>query len=236
MSQTLKFLVSREYKGTLPNNKSCYFKKNKTLFLINCGKGTVDALRRGKVLNGIKNVCVAITASTRTHMADLKLFFKLLKTAGIKPKLLDTISLNKPLLKRMGIVDGDDCQLLEPLSNNVRWINFLATPHTNKNFSCPVELCLDGKKIFYGGDAGIIPFAIRGYDEYYFDFSDKQGEYFLDTSKIRNLVKKNHIKVNQLWLVHLENARALAIANKIGMQVAEEEQAKLRKIEAKYSK
>ena len=236
MSKTLKFLVNREYKGQVGNNKSAYYKNGSTLVLINCGKGVLDAMKRGKVLNGVKEIFVIITNSDKAHMADLKKFFFICNQAGVKPKLIDSISLNKPLLKKMSIVDGEDCKLLEPLSNNIKWVNFLATPHKNKNFSCPVELYLDGKTIFYGGDCGQIPFAIKGYDEYYFDFSDKQSEYHLDPAKARRLVQKNGIKQSQLWLVHIQSVQAMKLAQQIGMQVAEEEQTKLAKIEKKQAK
>lgn len=236
MSKTLKFLVGREYKGQVNSNKSCYYVKGGKMILINCGKGVVDAVRRTKALVGIKDVFVVITNSDKAHLADLKKFLFVCKTGGVVPKIIESISLNKKLLKKMGVVDGEDCKFLEPLSNNINWINFLATPHKHKGFSCPVELFLDGKKIFYGGDAGIIPFAIKGYDEYYFDFSDKQNEYYLSPSQVRSLVQKNQIKKNQLWLVHLQNMQALKLALQIGMQVAEEEQSKIENIEKKQAK
>lgn len=236
MSQTLKFLMGREHKGQVNSNNSCYFKKDGTMFLINCGKGVLDAMKRTKALKGVKDVYVAITNSDKAHLADLKKFFVLLKTAKIMPKLIDSISLNKKLIKKMGIIDGEDCQVLEPLSNNVKWINFLATPHKGKDFSCPIELYLDGKKIFYGGDAGIIPFRISGYDEYYFDFADKKSEYAMSPQKLKSLVKKNNIKQSQLWLVHLENVAALKTAQKIGVRVAVEEQEKLAKVEKKATR
>ena len=75
-----------------------------------------------------------------------------------------------------------------------------------------------------------------GYDEYYFDFSDKQSEYHLDPAKARRLVQKNGIKQSQLWLVHIQSVQALKLAQQIGMQVAEEEQTKLAKIEKKQAK
>ncbi|MBO5399260.1 MAG: hypothetical protein J6A18_03320, partial [Alistipes sp.] len=72
--------------------------------------------------------------------------------------------------------------------------------------------------------------------EYYFDFSDKKSEYHLDPLKTRNLVQKNQIKQNQLWLVHLQTVNALKIAQQIGMQVAEEEKIKLDNLEKKQAK
>ena len=236
MSQTLKFLVNREHKGQVNSNKSAYYKNGKTLVLINCGKGMLDAMKRGKTLYGVEDVYVIVTCSDKNHLADLKGFFAVLKNAGIKPKLIDSISLNKTLLKKMGINDGEDCQMLEPLSSGLKWVNFLATPHKAKGFSCPVELRLDGKTIFYGGDCGIVPFAIKGYDEYYFDFSDKKSEYHLNPLTARNLVQKNAIKQNQLFLVHIQTIEALKTAHKIGLNVAREEEAKLTRIEKKYAK
>lgn len=227
MAQTLKFLVGREYNGQINSNKSCYFIRKNVLFLINCGKGVVDAMRRKHTLNNIKDVYIVVTNSSKEHLADLKKLFFVLKNKNITPKLIESISVNKKLIKRMGLKEQEDFVYLEPLQNNVKWINFLATPHTNMNFSCPVELYLDDKKIFYGGDCASIPFSIEGYDEYYFDFGELNNEYALDPKKIERIIKKNKIKKHQLWLVHLQNLRALQVAQKIGMQVAQEEQEKL---------
>lgn len=230
MSQTLKFLVGRQFDGQVNSNKSCYFIKNNAMFLINCGHGVVDAMRRTHVLDGITEVYIVITNSSKSHLYDLRKFLFVLKNKKIKPKLIESISLDKNILKKLGLMEDDDYQLLEPLKNNIKWINFLAVPHKNKKFSCPIEIILDGKKIFYGGDAYNIPFAIAQYDEYYFDFSDKKDEYALDVDKIKNIIKKNKIKRNKLWLVHLQNVQALEIARKIGMQVAQEEERKFTRI------
>lgn len=199
------------------------------MVIINCGKGVVDAMRRTKVLNGVKDVYVIITDSTKEHLYDLKKFFAVLNINKITPKLVESISLNKKLIKKMGLKDGDDYQLLEPLKNNCKWVNFLAVPHNNKSISCPVELYLDDKKIFYGGDSGSIPFAIKNYDEYYFDFADLKDEYHMDYEKIKKLAKKNNLRKSNIWLVHLTNLRAMQIAEKIGMQIAEEERKKFEK-------
>lgn len=233
MSQTLNFLVGREYDGQVNSNKSCYFIKDGTMIILNCGKGVVDAMRRGRTLEKVKDVFVVITNSSKEHLYDLKKFFFVLKNKKIMPKLIESISLDKKIIKKLGLKDGDDYKLLEPLQNNIKWINFLAVPHKNQNFSCPVELYLDNHKIFYGGDCSSIPFKIENYDEYYFDFTDKKDEYFLDVDKIKSIVKKNKIKRKQLYLVHLQNLHALQIAQQIGMQVAMEEERKFVKSETK---
>lgn len=236
MSQTLKFLVGREREGQVNNNKSCYFVKSGVMVIINCGKGVVDALKRTGAMKGVKEVYQIITHSSREHLYDLKKFFTVLKANGIKPKLIESVSLDKDLIKKLKLNEDDDYQLLQPLRDNCNWVNFLVTPHTDKSYSCPIELNVDGKKIFYGGDCGIIPFAIENYDEYYFDFAEKSDEFHLDVHKVKKLVQKNKIRKNQMWLVHLTNMRALQIAQKVGMNVAEEEKAKINKIEAKKEK
>lgn len=223
MSQTLKFLVGKEKDGELSDNKSCFFTKNNVLFLINCGEGIVTALKRSGIMKNIKEVYIIVTHSSKQHLYDLKKFITVLKNNKITPKVVDSISLDKDLLKKMKIAK-EDIELVEPLRDNCNWVNFLVTPHKDKSFSCPVELKFDGKKILYAGDCGTIPFSIENYDEYYFDFADKTNEYALDIEKIKKLVKKNKIKRNQLWLVHLNNMHALQIAEKVGMNVAEEKQ------------
>ena len=85
--------------------------------------------------------------------------------------------------------------------------------------------------IFYAGDCKDIPFNIQGYDEYYFDFAEKESEYFLGPDGIKRLVKKNKIRKNKLWLVHFMSARSLELAQKAGIQIAREE---LKKFNPRY--
>lgn len=236
MSQTLKFLVGREREGAVNNNKSCYIIKNGVMIIINCGKGVVDALKRTGVMKGVKEVYQIVTHSSKEHLYDLKKFFMVLKANGITPKLVNSVSLDNALIKKMGLVDGDDYQTLEPLKDNCNWVNFLVTPHKDKSMSCPIELNIDGKKIFYGGDCGVIPFSIEGYDEYYFDFAEKSDEFHMDITKIKKLSQKYKIRKSQMWLVHLTNMAALQMAERIGMNVAEEEQAKINNIAKKAEK
>lgn len=228
MSQTLKFLISEATGNKAINNKSCYFKKDGVLIFINCGKGVANAVKKSGVLKGVKEVFQVLTHDSIDHMHDLKPFFEYVKAqTGTLPKLIESVSFKKNKLKKLGIKDGDDYITVEPLKNNFNWINFLVVPHSDKSLSCPIELYLNNKKIFYAGDCGNIPFSIENYNEYYFDFADKASEYFMYPEKIKELARKNKIRKDRLWVVHLRNARALEIAQMAGMQVAMEEKKKI---------
>lgn len=229
MSQTLKFLISESAGNKSVNNKSCYFKKDGTMILINCGKGVATALKKSRILKGVKEVFQVLTHDSLDHLHDIKPVFDLIKAeTGSLPKLIDSISFKKDKLKKIGVDEGRDYVSVEPLKSNFNWINFLAVPHSDKSLSCPIELYLDNKKIFYAGDCGNIPFSIENYDEYYVDFADKESEFFMYPEKIKKLAKKNKIRKDKLWVVHLMNARALEIAQMAGMQVASEEKRKFK--------
>lgn len=231
MSQTLKFLISESAGNKSVNNKSCYFKKDGVMILINCGKGVAAALKKSRVLKDVKEVFQVLTHNSIDHLHDIKPVFDMIKTeTGALPKLIESISFKKEKLKRMGVDEGKDFIAVEPLKNNFKWINFLAVPHSDKSLSCPIELYLDNKKIFYAGDCGNIPFSIENYDEYYIDFADKESEFFMYPEKIKKLAKKNKIRKDKLWVVHLMNVRALEIAQMAGMQVATEEKRKFKKL------
>ena len=227
MSQTLKFLISETAGTKSVNNKSCYYKKDGVLIIINCGKGVANAVKKSGVLKDVKEVYQVLTHDSMDHIYDIKPFFEYVKAeTGSLPKLIDSISYKKNKLKKLGIKDGDDYISVEPLKNNFNWINFLVVPHSDKSISCPIELYLNNKKIFYAGDCGAIPFSIENYNEYYVDFADKQSEYFMYPEKIKELARKNKIRKDKLWVVHLRNVRAMEIAQMAGMQVAKEEKRK----------
>ena len=234
MSQTLKFLESKVNGKKMINDKSCYYKKDGIMIMINCGNGVASAVKTSGVLKNVKQVYQILTHDSIDHTHDLKEFFAYAKgETGNTPILIESISFNKKtLLKKRGIKEDVDCEVLEPLKAGFNWINFLAVPHSDKSMSCPVELFLNNKKIFYAGDCNNIPFSIQNYSEYYFDFADKESEYFLGPDGIKRIVKKNKIRKNKLWLVHFVNENALRMAQKAGLQVAKEEIAKFTKVSA----
>ncbi|MDD2227402.1 MAG: hypothetical protein PHH71_02325, partial [Clostridia bacterium] len=181
-----------------------------------------------RLFKNVKVVYQVLTHDSKDHIYDLKNFFEYVKSkTGNTPKLIDSISYKKETIKKLGLIEGRDFEYVEPLKNNFNWINFLAVPHGDKSLSCPIELYLNDKKIFYAGDCANIPFYIENYNEYYFDFSaDQENEFFFDIEGIKRIVKKNKIKRNNLWLVHFISRKALQIAMNAELQVAKEEVAK----------
>lgn len=234
MSQTLKFLESKINGKKAVNDKSCYYKKDGIMIMINCGLGVLDAVKTSGVLKNVKQVYQILTHDSPDHIHDLKEFFAFAKgETGNTPILIDSISFDKDILKKRGIKPDIDCQILDPIKSGFNWINFLAVPHKDKSMSCPVELFLNNKKILYAGECNNIPFNIQGYNEYYFDFADKESEYFLGPDGIKRLAKKNKIRKNRLWLVHFISERALRMAQHAEMQVAKEELHKFDKVSLK---
>ncbi len=222
MSQTLKFLGRGSAFNKNEINNSAYFKKGNVLVLIDCGNGVCEAIKKSNVMKGVKNVYQIITHTHKDHIEDLPKFFDYCNDElKIKPNLLNTISINGNKIEKLGLKEGRDFKYIEPLSKNFKWVNFLLVPHSKTLDTCALEINFDNKKIFYSSDCSNIPFQIEGYDEYYLDCSESGNELHMDLDKVKEIIKKNKIKKQQVFLMHIESQRMLDIAKQEGLNVVQ---------------
>ena len=222
MNQTLKFLGRGSAFNKNEINNSAYFKKGNVLVLIDCGKGVYEAIKNSGIMKGVKNVYQIITHTHKDHIEDLPSFFDYCNDElKIKPNLLNTLSINGNKIEKLGLKEGRDFKYVEPLSKNFKWVNFLVVPHSKTLDTCALEINFDNKKIFYSSDCNNIPFQIEGYDEYYLDCSESGNELHMDIDKIKEIIKKNKIKKQQVFLMHIESQRTLEIARQEGLNVVQ---------------
>ena len=222
MSQTLKFLGRGSAFNKTEVNNSAYFKKGSVLVLIDCGNGVLDAIKRSDIMKGVKKVYQIVTHCHNDHVADLPAFFDYCNDElKIKPYLLNTISLQGGKVEKLGLKEGRDFNFVEPLSKNFKWVNVLLVPHAKDMDSCALEINFNNKKIFYSGDCSNIPFDIPNYDEYYLDCSESGNKLHMDIKKVKEIIKKNKIKKQQVFLMHMESQRMLEIAREEGLKVVE---------------
>lgn len=222
MSQTLKFLGRGSAFNKAEVNNSAYFKKGDVLVLIDCGNGVLDAIKRAGIMKGVKKVYTIITHFHNDHVAELPAFFDYCNDElKIKPFLLNTISLSGGKIEKLGLKEGRDFKYVEPLSKNFKWVNVLLVPHAKNMETCALEINFNNKKIFYSSDCSNIPFEISNYDEYYLDCSESGNKLHMDINKIKQIIKKNKIKKQQIFLMHMESQRMLDIAREEGLKVVE---------------
>lgn len=222
MKQTLKFVGrGSAFNKTEPNN-CAFYKKDGILFIIDCGEGALEGLVKAKAFDKVKHVYQIITHMHNDHVAELgKTFAYCNQVLGIKPNLINSLSIDLKKLAKHGIKEDKDFKRVEPIVNNYKWVNFLLVPHAKNMDSCALELYLDGKKIFYSGDCSNIPFAIDGYDEYYLDCSESKNPLHMDIARIKQIIEKNKIKKQRVFLMHIESARTLALASQNELNVVE---------------
>lgn len=222
MSQTLKFLGRGSAFNKSEVNNCAYFKKGSVLVVIDCGNGVLNAIKRSGIMKGVKKVYQIVTHFHDDHVADLPAFFDYCNDElKIKPNLLNTISLEGGKAIKLGLKEGRDFNFVEPLSKNFKWVNVLLVPHAKNMDTIALEINFNNKKIFYSSDCSNIPFDIPNYDEYYLDCSESGNKLHMDINKVKEIIKKNKIKKQQVFLMHIESQRTLEIAREEGLKVVE---------------
>lgn len=222
MSQTLKFLGRGSAYNKSEVNNCAYFKKGSVLVVIDCGNGVLNAIKRSGIMKGVKKVYQIVTHFHDDHVADLPAFFDYCNDElKIKPNLLNTISLEGSKVEKLGLKEGRDFNFVEPLSKNFKWVNVLLVPHAKNMDTIALEINFNNKKIFYSSDCSNIPFDIPNYDEYYLDCSESGNKLHMDINKVKEIIKKNKIKKQQVFLMHIESQRTLEIAREEGLKVVE---------------
>lgn len=222
MSQTLKFLGRGSAFNKSEVNNCAYFKKGSVLVVIDCGNGVLNAIKRSGIMKGVKKVYQIVSHFHDDHVADLPAFFDYCNDElKIKPNLLNTISLEGGKVEKLGLKEGRDFNFVEPLSKNFKWVNVLLVPHAKNMDTIALEINFNNKKIFYSSDCSNIPFDIPNYDEYYLDCSESGNKLHMDINKVKEIIKKNKIKKQQVFLMHIESQRTLEIAREEGLKVVE---------------
>lgn len=249
MEQTLKFLGRGSAFNVKEGNTSAYIKENETLFLIDCGSNIFERIINKKLLNGVKNVYVAITHRHPDHVGSLgDLIFYCYYILGIKVKLLA----NDFKLSEYLLLNGVQGELYEWFKGDIKELNkmYVASEPTHhislykdknnnyirkqkyhdqntyeKIFDCYyLRLIMKGKQIFYSGDCSALPFYnLEICDELYFDccIADYDGNVHCNIDKLYNELRKNKCELDKVFCMHFDCDRAIDRAKELGFNVVE---------------
>lgn len=245
MGQTLKFLGRGSYYNAEEPSNSAYYKNNKNILLIDCGKGVFNKIKQLNLLDNVNNVFILITHIHKDHVNDLSQFLNYCKQKNIMPNIIKCESVDKNILyhqpKFKTLPYGEfvcyDLKLVEnkdyvfiPL-NNKELNEFVAVksfvvPHMDYLTCCAFEITAKNKKIFYSGDCNKLTFDLKNYDEYYFECSlyDPLNVH-LSMQEIEDILLQNDIFKEKVKLMHVADTKAIKIFNDNGFSVAKLESA-----------
>ncbi len=156
------------------------------------------------------------TRIVKTLGIDEKALFHLPELEGHEYEKYTSYKLKLSRFKDYDFIDPKDANLLKFAK-----VDSFIVPHVNYFISCALSLKIGDSNIFYSGDCNKIPFDIKGYDEYYFEYSLGDGHgVHLSMDELEKIVRRNNINKEKVRLMHLEGEESVTTAMKNGYKVA----------------
>ncbi|BAK53029.1 metal-dependent hydrolase [Bacillus phage SP-10] len=188
MSQTLQFLGCGSAFNTKLGNNSAFVKRGNTLILFDCGSTVFSRLKESGLLEGTEEIHVLLTHTHPDHfgsLGDLILYnYYAMEPVTTRQVIIycgGTYTLVGKLLKGMGIPRSayalkDSLGGASYYGKDVEFKLYpVSTEHVDELDCYGYSFHIDGKKIYYSGDASKIPVnqlsALKNkeYDEFYQD-------------------------------------------------------------------
>lgn len=229
----LKFLGRGSAFNVKEGNTSAYIKKDDSLLLIDCGSTVFKSIIEKNILDGVKNVYVAITHMHPDHVGSLgDLIFYCYYVLKIEVKIyMHTVKLRN-YLKEIGITPDkyDYFGILDSPFNvlEVKTKHCEILEDEQNIFECfSLLIFRDGKKAFYSGDCYTIDFwdKIENYDQFYIDacIANYEGNVHYNIEKLYQDCKTYDIDVSKVWCMHFDNDKCIDRAKELGFNVVEVE-------------
>lgn len=231
----LRFIGSGSAFNTSLGNNSAFIKKNTVLLLLDCGSTTFERLQAARLLEEVKELCVIITHRHPDHISSLgDLIFYAYYIMKIKVKLLspdkEAISI---LLKYMGVEED----LYAPIKLTGKYaietealkavIEPIAVEHVANMPSFGYLIEYEGMRIFYSGDAKMIPEGVladfkSGYIQFIYQDVCSYDSYdgpHLHIDSLLELIEPEHR--HRVFCMHRDETFGAEKATSKGFRVAE---------------
>jgi len=233
----LKFIGTGSAFNTKLGNNGAFIKKDKSLFLIDCGSNTFDRIIEAGLLEGIEDISVLLTHTHPDHVGSLgDLIFYGYYAMGemMKPN----VTVYAPyfleisrLLKMVGVKQNS--YNLVQFHNNViidnlkMLVESVDVTHVKELDCYGYVIQFEGKVAYYSGDSNDIPKTILGnlhsgvFDYFYQDTckADYEGNVHLSLRKLDELVKSD--VRDRVYCMHLDGGFVKKEAEDLGFKVAE---------------
>ncbi|UGO51015.1 metal-dependent hydrolase [Bacillus phage vB_BanS_Nate] len=220
----LEFIGTGSAFNTKLGNNGAFIKQGNKLFMIDCGSGTFHRILEAELLDGVEEIYVLITHTHPDHIGSLGdlIFYGYYSMGNVMEKNVTVLSpdvLETPLILSYMGVDIEKYHLREFKENSLNYIDdfdLLMMPlHTEhvKELDCYGYLFdYKGLKIYYSGDANIIPTTILnmfnkgGIDILYQDTcgADYEGNVHLSLKKLDELIVEDKALRSRVYCMHLD--------------------------------
>lgn len=218
----LNFIGTGSAFNTKLGNNSAYYKWNDQILIIDCGSSTFKTIVESNLLEGIKNIHVAITHTHADHvgsLADLVLY-SYYSHGNLAENIITIYSPEDTcvdsILDLNGCVEGLHYNL--KITNHVRYIeeelaiSFIGSAHVDEIPSYSMHIYMELKEIFYSGDVSKLPkhtvsWINNGrFNSVYIDTSglDYEGNVHLSFRELCELI--NPEARHRVWCMHLDKA------------------------------
>lgn len=240
----LKFIGTGSAFNVKRGNNSAYFKSEdgSTLYLIDCGSTTYSRLIDRKIMSGVLFVRVIITHTHPDHIGSLgDLIFHLSYNIGLYDCIRTTVYAPKEMnvvdiLKHQGLVD-DVHYIYKDIPEDGIWIDaefndacYVVPVKVNHvaELECRGYIITQGnKKIYYSGDANMIPEDIlmilnqRGFTHFYQDVSGaSKNPVHLTYTQLLEMVSPDAL--DRVTIMHLDDKMDYEEARILGIKIAGE--------------
>ncbi|WP_059105506.1 MBL fold metallo-hydrolase [Shouchella shacheensis] len=237
----LAFIGNGSAFNTKRGNNGAFMKEDTQLFLIDCGSSTFHRLVEKGVLEGVEEVTVLITHLHPDHVGSLGdlIFYSYFK---LQPAFTSKVNVMAPaaimddlrsLLKAVGVTEEQhtlttiEGEAREVSLCGVKKVEPVNVEHARELDCFGYILQLERERIYYSGDANMIPTAVltqleRGeLQAVYQDCckADYEGNVHLSLRALDELIEPNHRK--RVWCMHLDEGFSIEEAKELGFQVVE---------------
>lgn len=218
----LNFIGTGSAFNTKLGNNSAYYKWNDQILIIDCGSSTFKTIVESNLLEGVKNIHVAITHTHADHvgsLADLVLY-SYYSHGNLAENIITIYSPEDTcvdsILALNGCVEGLHYNL--KITNYITYIeedlaiSFINSTHVNEIPSYSMHIYTELKEIFYSGDVSKLPkhtvnWINNGrFNSVYIDTSglDYEGNVHLSFRELCELIDPE--ARHRVWCMHLDKA------------------------------
>ena len=214
-------------------NTSAYYKKGKKLILFDCGESVFERIIEKNLLDGISSIDIYITHSHSDHIGSLpSLIFYLTMILKIKPTIYFPTDTLKSFLNLSGV--STDLYNHVKIRNIPHQVYFVYQDHSKYIPAFGYILYLDGKYVYYGGDAETfnlknLELAPNKNGMYWEDKDIVISNFYIEVTKYQ---LNAHMNVHELAKIfpqstrkfvttmHFDDEEVMELAKNLGFKVA----------------
>ncbi len=232
----LKFFGNGSAFNVSRGNNAAFYKEDDKVLFLDFGENIFERVLKTNLLEGVKEVYIAITHLHTDHAGSLPSFvYYNFYRKGITSHLVGGwASKDNEIKKFLSICGVKQCYYrwcesdLNNAFKNISSLNFIPVNHTDEVEDCSsIKLQLsDGRKIFYSGDTNDQEYIkkvvnnLQEKDEFYCDscLADYPGNVHMNIDLLAGLIPVE--KRGQVYCMHIDNEKLLEKIDSYGFNEA----------------